>query len=215
VDGYRVGWDATVAHHHEVAMTHWVRPAHHPLPSGHRLDNIGHDATRSPQPRPSTAPAGLFAPAPEVVREKVAKPRAKRVRPPRTPAAPRQATLKPCGTVAAYRRHLAHNEKPCAACKSARAENDCGRDRGYRTNTVKTREQCGTDLGPAEHARRKERLCVQCRSSRTTAPKAPTTTTAQCGTVAGRPAHRRRNELPCEPCKIAVNAAARALRNAA
>lgn len=30
--------------------------------------------------------------------------------------------LKPCGTVAAYRRHQRHGEEPCEACKKAHAE---------------------------------------------------------------------------------------------
>lgn len=32
---------------------------------------------------------------------------------------PRQVELQPCGTDAAYRRHLFHNEKPCADCRAA------------------------------------------------------------------------------------------------
>lgn len=35
--------------------------------------------------------------------------------------------LVPCGTVAAYYRHLRHGEKPCGSCKAARRQHD--RDR--------------------------------------------------------------------------------------
>jgi len=31
------------------------------------------------------------------------------------------AALKPCGTSAAYRRHLRHGERPCDSCKAAQA----------------------------------------------------------------------------------------------
>lgn len=33
---------------------------------------------------------------------------------------PRQ--LQPCGTVAAYKRHVRHGEEPCAACRAAWAD---------------------------------------------------------------------------------------------
>ncbi len=36
--------------------------------------------------------------------------------------------LKPCGTIAAYERHLRHYEEACAACKKACAERSA-RDR--------------------------------------------------------------------------------------
>ena len=31
-------------------------------------------------------------------------------------------TVKPCGTIAAYRRHLRHNEPACDTCKKAWAD---------------------------------------------------------------------------------------------
>ena len=40
----------------------------------------------------------------------------------RKPPVPRKPrTLKPCGTVAAYRRHTRHGEEPCDACKAAKS----------------------------------------------------------------------------------------------
>jgi WhiB family redox-sensing transcriptional regulator len=40
---------------------------------------------------------------------------------PPEPQPPRQ--LQPCGTVAAYRRHIAHGERPCTPCRAAESRN--------------------------------------------------------------------------------------------
>jgi len=34
---------------------------------------------------------------------------------------PGRPVSRPCGTVAAYKRHLRHNEHPCMACRTANA----------------------------------------------------------------------------------------------
>lgn len=42
-----------------------------------------------------------------------------RGQPPRTPKPTSKPELKPCGTLAAYRRHKRHGEEPCVDCASA------------------------------------------------------------------------------------------------
>ena len=37
--------------------------------------------------------------------------------------------LKPCGTTAAYQRHLRHGETPCDACREANNAQNCGSER--------------------------------------------------------------------------------------
>lgn len=53
--------------------------------------------------------------------------------------------LKPCGTAAAYRRHLRAGQKPCRPCKSAeylrRAERAAGPRRPRRATGTRTRSQ--------------------------------------------------------------------------
>lgn len=74
--------------------------------------------------------------------------------------------LKPCGTLAAYRRHYLHGEKPCEPCAEAnrayqkelyRQRNPNPRPTG-RPETAK----CGTRSGYMAHRRRNELACQAC-----------------------------------------------------
>lgn len=55
------------------------------------------------------------------------------LKPPYERNAPRPRVLQPCGTPAAYKRHQAHGEDPCAPCTKAalkyRREHDANRKR--------------------------------------------------------------------------------------
>lgn len=69
--------------------------------------------------------------------------------------------LAPCGTVAAYRRHLRHGEEPCAECRAA----NTAAVRAFRSRTpVAPREllPCGTEAAWRRHYRRRERACPEC-----------------------------------------------------
>jgi hypothetical protein len=73
--------------------------------------------------------------------------------------------LQPCGTPAAYRRHLARGEPTCEACCAAMAD----RQRQYRpVPTIRGpygKPQCGTDSGHQVHKRRRETPCEPCREA--------------------------------------------------
>jgi hypothetical protein len=87
-----------------------IRPPHPELPHGTRNDRVGHTGTVR-TPRPSTAPAGLWAPAPEVV-----------VKPKRRAnlsQAGNVARMSPCGTETAAKRHQ-RNGQQCDVCAAAR-----------------------------------------------------------------------------------------------
>ena len=139
---------------------HYVRPDHHPLPRGHRFDGVGHEP-QTPQPRPSTAPPGLYAPAPPINPAKAVK-AAPRKRAPKPSATGREPA--PCGTDAAYRRHIKNGDPKCLPCRDAHNRTNARYDRHGRANSTHVREHCGTEQGLAEHSRRKERMCDKCRA---------------------------------------------------
>jgi hypothetical protein len=66
--------------------------------------------------------------------------------------------LKPCGTRAAYRRHLRRGEDACEACKTA--------ERGGPRKPVRV-AQCGTYSGYKRHRRLNEAACAACRAANT------------------------------------------------
>lgn len=69
--------------------------------------------------------------------------------------------LQPCGTVAAYRRHLRHGEVPCRSCCDALAL----AQRERRGAPVRGRygvNGCGTNTGYHAHRRRGEAACRPC-----------------------------------------------------
>ena len=64
----------------------------------------------------------------------------------------------PCGTHAAYRRHLRKKEQPCQPCTTA--ANKYNADR--RTKTQPKRQPCGTYAAYQRHKRRDEKPCPAC-----------------------------------------------------
>lgn len=204
---------------------HHVRPPHHELPRGHRYDGVGHDATHTPRPRLSTAPPGLFAPAPEVVAEKVVKPpKPKRIkpasqRPPRPIAA--------CGTVSGYSRHRRLKEEVCEPCRLANREHKREYNRKHaksqptRVRKQYVRGECGSESGYSAHRTHKERICDACREAHNGKQRdrrrvraaavgqemqPVRQAIAACGTSSGYKRHRRNGEQSCEPCLIAKRA---------
>ena len=69
---------------------------------------------------------------------------------------PRRTELRPCGTYAAYRRHLARGEKPCEECRQAHALQ--ARD----NRPIPELMPCGTDAAFQRHKRRGEKPCEAC-----------------------------------------------------
>jgi hypothetical protein len=77
--------------------------------------------------------------------------------------------LKPCGTPAAYRRHLRRGETPCQECKRAETEYQQSRP-AYRARHPVSRgplQPCGTYAGYERHRHRGERICEECREANT------------------------------------------------
>lgn len=76
--------------------------------------------------------------------------------------------LQPCGTYAAYRRHLRHRETPCTDCCAAYAK----WRREHRPEREYTRgpygvQGCGTNAGYHQHRRRGEQPCRPCTDAMT------------------------------------------------
>lgn len=69
--------------------------------------------------------------------------------------------LKPCGTMAAARRHYRYGEQPCDACRAAELAYQQART-GARSVPAAA---CGTVGGYRKHLRRKERPCGECRAA--------------------------------------------------
>lgn len=68
--------------------------------------------------------------------------------------------LKPCGTQAAYHRHLDHSERPCEACTAANRE--YGRQLRKRPRTRLRPIKHGTPGGADVHRYRGEAACGAC-----------------------------------------------------
>lgn len=72
-------------------------------------------------------------------------------------------TLKPCGTPAAYKRHLYYDEEPCAACRAVvAAEMQARRDGSYAPKLVVPLQPCGTPAAYFRHRRNDEDACRPC-----------------------------------------------------
>lgn len=87
--------------------------------------------------------------------------------------------LKPCGTRAAYCRHISRREEPCDPCKAAHAE--------YRRAYV---------------AGHRDRVNAQARASRWRLARGEAPFLDPCGTPAAYQRHWRRGEV-CQPCRDA------------
>lgn len=201
-----------------------LAPAHNPLPRGARFDQVGHGDILHNRPRKqSTAPAGLFAPAPEAVKV--------RPKPPRNTRPPVREPAK-CGTDSGYRRHHRFNTEVCEPCRQAhkdRTRIDNG-NRSARKSRAKStgprsaaaRQQrgnrCGTRPGYDDHIKLRTPSCGPCRAAlaayrrdvyaRQAAERGVNVkpqNKAQCGTLGGRSAHRRKNEQVCRACLDAAN----------
>ena len=68
---------------------------------------------------------------------------------------------KPCGTDAAYVRHLKHNETPCDDCKAAHAE----WARARREPKPRVLKPCGTVAAYARHRKNGEEPCQPCKEA--------------------------------------------------
>lgn len=75
--------------------------------------------------------------------------------------------LKPCGTAAAFRRHLRHEEQPCEACYEAERE----RQRESHGWKPLRPARCGTVSGYRRHLRAGERACAECRAANAAATR--------------------------------------------
>lgn len=71
--------------------------------------------------------------------------------------------LMPCGTVAAYRRHLRHGETPCDACREVEYL------RGRKGRPKRPLEPCGTRAAYERHRRAGEPACEACLRANTVA----------------------------------------------
>lgn len=67
---------------------------------------------------------------------------------------------KPCGTLAAYARHLRHHEVPCDDC--TRANREAKRQRGTATPSLRKPINHGTPAGYRQHRYRREQACDAC-----------------------------------------------------
>lgn len=67
---------------------------------------------------------------------------------------------KPCGTLAAYARHLRHREVPCDDC--TRANREAKRRRGTATPSLRKPIKHGTPAGYRQHRYRGEQACDAC-----------------------------------------------------
>ena len=111
--------------------------------------------------------------------------------------------VKPCGTTAAYQRHLRSGEEPCRECREAARR----ADRGRKRNRTQPRElqPCGTRAAYQRHIRAGEEPCEACReANRTRGREEWRKRNAQsCGTHAGYQRHVKAGERPCEGCRRA------------
>ena len=82
------------------------------------------------------------------------------------PAPGSTPALLPCGTNAAYGRHLHKGEKPCPACTQAHADYTAERRNTPPENRNRPPAKCGTPSGAVRHWRNKEAACEPCAESR-------------------------------------------------
>lgn len=104
----------------------------------------------------------------------------------------------PCGTVAAYQRHLRSGEEPCARCREARA----AYVRERYVPSGRQLDPCGTPGAYQRHLRHGEETCRPCRDA-FAALKANAPSPGTHGTNGGYQMHLHACEKPCRPCREA------------
>ncbi|MFD8404634.1 WhiB family transcriptional regulator [Streptomyces anulatus] len=122
--------------------------------------------------------------------------------------------LAPCGTNAAYDRHVRNGEQPCDPCRRAHNERNVQvrAEARHRRNIT---GGCGTTKAYYRHLQAGEPIDPACQAAsdayeqQLTAPRLP----AACGTRSGYQKHRRLGETACAPCRQANADADRRLRN--
>lgn len=126
--------------------------------------------------------------------------------------------LRPCGTLAAYSRHLRHGEIACDLCK--RAVRGASRNHPSRAHRKpKKSARCGTSSGFQRHKRLGESPCSDCREAFNSYRREKRTGSAakkelaSCGSRAAYLRHIRKGETPCNMCKQANADARRNRRN--
>ena len=67
---------------------------------------------------------------------------------------------KPCGTLAAYHRHLRHREIPCDAC--VQANTTAKQQPATPTPSLRKPIKHGTPAGYKQHRYRREQACADC-----------------------------------------------------
>lgn len=112
--------------------------------------------------------------------------------------------LMPCGTQAAYQRHLRQGEEPCDACRAANT--------AYKRSRLfvppRPLMPCGTAAAYRRHLRYGEEPCEACREAaraydreknKHRQPFRP----AAHGSISGYQRHKNTGEPMCEPCRAA------------
>lgn len=139
----------------------------------------------------------------------------------------RKRERKPCGTRAAYQRHLTWGEEPCDACRAANnevARAERARNAAKRAKPPRELVPCGTPGAYYRHYDKGEKPCDVCREAenerrrdrraaagakvrgkygkgrkRVTKPRP----LQPCGTTAAYRRHRAAGEPPCDACREA------------
>ena len=115
--------------------------------------------------------------------------------------------VKPCGTKAAYQRHLHRGEMPCQACIEARNRaypEDNRRRRELKERGIKRElKPCGTAAAYQRHLLHGEDPCQACLQATVAKRRAKGVKAREikpCGTKAGYQRHLYRGEPPCKEC---------------
>lgn len=135
--------------------------------------------------------------------------------------------MMPCGTPAAYRRHVKQEQEACPRCawawwlysKATREEREILKTPlKYPVTSATTRDwgtiRCGTIGGYDAHREHGEQVCRKCLNAAAEAITAATLAQQpretrirpQCGSHEGYVAHRRVFEEPCDDCRAAQTA---------
>ncbi|MFJ9573603.1 WhiB family transcriptional regulator [Streptomyces bacillaris] len=123
--------------------------------------------------------------------------------------------LAPCGTPAAYDRHVKRGETADDACRLAHNKRTQEQKRRARQRGPAVPDGCGTTRAYYRHLQAGEPVDPACQAAsdayeqQLTPPPGP----PECGTRGGYQRHRRLGETACAPCRQANADADRRLRN--